>query len=193
MKLGGVIYLLSIADKRMKGTTLRNLEMFFQLCGDKALARVILGTTNWGEVNETLGAKREEQLDKTFWSTLTASGSKSMRFLRTQASAQAFLDAILNKLEFGADEEILSDNIVLRIQDELVELERRIPETAAGKKLRYSLEQLLEIQKNEANSENAVALSVSIEKQISELRISLPRKLYLMLFVSRLEILQIYY
>jgi tRNA G37 N-methylase TrmD len=108
MKLGGIIYLLSIADKRMKGTTLKNLEMFSQLCGDKALARVILGTTNWGEVNEAVGAKREQQLDKTFWSTMTASGSKSMRFLRTQASALVFLDAILNKLEFGADERILN-------------------------------------------------------------------------------------
>ena len=45
MKLGGVIYLQSIADKRMMGTTRRNLDMFSQLCGDKALARVVLGTT----------------------------------------------------------------------------------------------------------------------------------------------------
>jgi hypothetical protein len=191
MKLGGVIYLLSIADKRMKGTTLRNLEMFSQLCGDKALARVILGTTNWGEVNEDVGKKREQQLDKTFWSTMTASGSKSMRLERTHASARVFLDAILNQLEFGTDGEILSDNIVLRVQDELVELGRRIPETAAGQKLRYSLEQLREMQKDEANSEKAAALSASIKKQIAELRIPLSRKVVLF-FVSRLEILQIY-
>jgi hypothetical protein len=193
MKLGGVIYLLSIADKRMKGTTLRNLEMFSQLCGDKALARVVLGTTNWGEVSEDVGKKREQQLDKIFWSAMTASGSKSLRFERTHESAEIFLDAILNQLEFrAADGEILSDNIVLKIQDELVELERRILETAAGqkKKLRYSLEQLRQMQSDD-NSEKAAALSASIKKQIAELRIPLSRKVVLF-FVSRLEILQIY-
>jgi hypothetical protein len=192
MKLGGVIYLQSIADKRMKSMTLRDLETFFQLCGDKALARVILGTTNWEEVKDDVGEKREQQLDKTFWNTVNASGTKSLRFERTDISARVFLDAILTKLEFGTDEVILSDNIVLRIQDELVELERRIPETAAGKKLRYSLKQLLDMQKDETDREKAAALSASIEKQIAELRISLPRKLYLLLFVSRLENFQIY-
>jgi len=179
MKLGGVIYLLSIADKRMKGTTLRNLEMFSQLCGDKALARVVLGTTNWGEVKDDVGKKREQQLDKTFWSTMTGPGSKSMRFLRTSASARVFLDTILNQLEFGADDDITNDS-VLRIQDELVELERRIPETAAGKKLRYSLEQLREMQKDEAvDSEKAAALSASIDRQIAELQIPFSRKVAL--------------
>jgi hypothetical protein len=165
MKLGGVIYLQSIADKRMESATRRNLEMFSQLCGDKALARVILGTTNWGEINKDVGEKREQQLVKTFWRTMTSSGSKSLRFERTQVSARVFLDTVLNQLEFTDNGEILSDNIVLRIQDELVELERRIPETAAGQKLRYTLDQLREIQK-EANSKKTTALSSSIKKQI---------------------------
>jgi hypothetical protein len=164
--------------------------MFHQLCGDKALARVVLGTTNWGEVDETVGQKREEQLAKTFWNTMTASGSKSLRFDRTETSARAFLDAILDQLEFGENGEVLNDN-VLQIQNEIVDLERRIPETAAGKELRYTLKQLLEIQK-EGNSEMASSLSASLKKQIDELHISLPRKLYLKIFVSRLEILHIY-
>jgi hypothetical protein len=138
MKLGGVIYLLNTAEKRMKDTTLRNLKMFSQLCGDNALARIVLGTTNWGEIDKDVGEKREQKLDKTFWSTMTASGSKSLRFEQTHVSARAFLDAILNQLEFNENEGILKDNIVLRSQDELVELERRISETAASEKLRYS-------------------------------------------------------
>jgi hypothetical protein len=48
------------------------------------------------------------------------------------------------------------------------------------------------MQKDETDREKAAALSASIEKQIAELRISLPRKLYLLLFVSRLENFQIY-
>jgi len=178
MKLGGVIYLLSIADKRMKGTTRRNLDMFHQLCGNKALARVVLGTTNWGEVLKDVGEKREQQLAKTFWNTMTASGSISLRFDKSEKSARDFLDTILGQLEFGGNEEVLNDN-VLRIQDELVELERRIPETEAGKKLRYTLEQARQMQKDEADSEKAAALSASIEKQIVELSIPFSRKFFL--------------
>ena len=54
MKLGGVIYLLTIADKRMKDATHRNYDMFHQLSGNKAFARVVLGTINWGEAEEDL-------------------------------------------------------------------------------------------------------------------------------------------
>ena len=54
MKLGGVIYLLSIADIRMKVATRRNLHMFHQLCRNKAFAKVVLGTTDGGEVEEDL-------------------------------------------------------------------------------------------------------------------------------------------
>ena len=188
MTLGGVIYLLSIADKRMKGTTRRNLDMFHQLCGDKALARVVLGTTNWGEVQEDVAMMREQQLAKTFWEPMTSSGSKLLRFNKTQKSAVVFVDTILDRLKSSED-----DN-VLRIQNELVELERRIPETDAGKELRYTLKQLLEMQKEGVNPETAAPLLKSLKKQVAELRISLPRKLYLKFFVShgRLENLQVF-
>ena len=66
MTLGGVIYLLSIADRQMNGSTRRNLDMFYQLCGDKALARVVLGTTNWEKVEEDVGENREHLFAETF-------------------------------------------------------------------------------------------------------------------------------
>ena len=157
MTLGGVTYLQSIADKRMMGTTRRNLDMFSQLCGDKAPARVVLGTTNWGDVDKKVGEIREQQLAKTFWKSMISSGSKLLRFDKTERSARAFVEAILNQLEFGGKEEILNDNF-LRIQNELVELEQRIPETAAGKELRYTLEQLLELQKEGVNFEKVEPL-----------------------------------
>ena len=187
MTLGGVIYLLSIADKRMKGTTRRNLDMFHQLCGKKALARVVLGTTNWGEVEEDVAVKRERQLVKTFWKPMTSSGSKVLRFDTTGESAMVFVDAILDRLKFSEE-----DN-VLRIQNELVELERRIPETDAGKELRYTLQQLLEMQKEGVNSEMAAPLLANLKKQIAELSISPPRKFFLKYFVSRLGNLQVFF
>ena len=185
MTIGGVIYLLSIADKRVQVTTRRNIDMFHQICGDKALARVVLGTTNWGEVEEEVGKKREQNMDAAFWKTTTASRSKSLRFDETQESAMVFVDTILDRLK-SAEE----DN-VLQIQTELVELNRTIPETAAGKELRYVLEQLLENQKDLGEVSSA-AFKLSLERQIAELQISLPRKIYLNLFVSRLDLLHIY-
>ena len=177
MTLGGIIYLLSIADKRMNGSTFKNLDMFYQLCGDKALATVVLGTTNWGDVEEDVGVKREQQLATNFWKSMTSSGSKLLRFDKTEESAVAFVNAILDRLKSGEE-----DN-VLRIQNELVELNLTIPETAAGKKLRCTLVQQLEKLKEEANSEQVAALSAGIEKQIAELHISLPRKIYTKFFV----------
>ena len=188
MILGGVIYLLSIADKRMKGTTRRNLDMFYQLCGDKALERVVLGTTNWGELEgNEIGPKREQQLAKSFWNkSKTSSESKLLRFYKTEESAVVFVDAILDRLNSA-------ENNVLRIQNELVELERRIPETDAGKELRYTLQQLLEMQQEGVNPETAAPLLANLKKQIAELHISLPRKFFLKIFVSRLENLQFFF
>ena len=190
MTLGGVIYLLSIADKRMKGTTRRNLDMFYQLCGDKALERVVLGTTNWEEIDGEIGPRREEQLAKNFWNkSKTSSRSKLLRFDKTEGSAEAFVGAILDQLNAAE-----KDN-VLRIQKELVELERRIPETDAGKELRYTLQQLLEMQKEGINPETAAPLVANLKKQIAMLNISLPRKFFsfLKFFVSRLGNLLVFF
>ena len=112
MKLGGVIYLQSIANKRMKGTTRRNLDMFRQLCGDKAFERVVLGTTNWEKVDENVGRMREQQLAKNFWNTMITLGSKSLRFDQTKRTAQGFLDVI-----FSENEKILNDNILRNRHD----------------------------------------------------------------------------
>ena len=102
MKLGGVIYLLNIEDETSK--ICRNLSMLCQLCGDNALARVVLGTTHWGEVDENEGRVREQRLANTFW---RGSGSKSLRFDLTKRCSRAFLDVILGQLEVGRIEEIL--------------------------------------------------------------------------------------
>ena len=126
MTLGGVIYLLSIADKRMKGATRRNLDMFHHLCGNKAFARVVLGTTNWGEVEKDVGLNREKQLVETFSEPMTTSGSKFLRFDKTERSAQVFVDDILGQLKFGGNE-ILDDNAVRTLMNEL---DRKFRETA---------------------------------------------------------------
>ena len=168
----------------MRGATNKNLSVFQRLCGDKALTRVVLGTTNWGEVNIERGADRERQLATNFWKNMIDSGSKMLRFDNTKESARAILNTILDQFKFDENGEIKNE-IALRIQKELVEQGRSIPETEAGQKLLSTLKKRLELQKGKSNSENAAALSASIEKQIDDLHIPFMRRLFSKLFVSR--------
>jgi len=191
MKLGGVIYLQNIVDRRMEGATRRNLDMFRQLCGEKALAKVILVTTSWEEVTQDVGDRREKQLADKFWKEMIILGSKMRRFHKTKTSALAILDDILG--ETGSREpggsapgaaRTDSDD-ALQIQHELVDLQQYIPETSAGKELRYTLQQLLKMQKDMAGGgdpeEEAelAAKQEKVRKQINDLKIPLPRRILL--------------
>ena len=173
MKLGGVIYLQTITDKRMKGTTLRNLKMFRRLCGEDALSKVILGTTNWGEIDEAVGTRREKELRENFWEDMISRGSEIRRFHKTQSSAQGFLDSILLRNDHRA-----RNNTSLRIQQELVDLQRYIPETDAGTELRYTIQQVFDMQQGNINSAEEEALLLKLQTQLKELRIPFMRKFF---------------
>jgi hypothetical protein len=185
MKLGGIIYLHDISQTRMLGTTRNNFDMFRKLCGDKANGSVILGTTKWVEVPPQVGERRERELKSKYWNEVIAAGSRVERFEGTSDSAWKIVNTILNFVE---------ETDRLQIQRELVELSRYIPETEAGKTLRYTLEQLLEMQKKMAEElkaqnatggdsyvrtkleENRKQISNTL-KQVKDLQISLPRRM----------------
>jgi hypothetical protein len=184
MKLGGVVYLHDISQARMLGTTRKNFDMFGKLCGEGAAASIILGTTRWGEVQPDVGKRREDQLSSAYWKDMIAEGSRVQRFEGTHESAWEIIHCILKRLE---------NNEVLRIQSELVNLQQSIPETDAGKTLRYTLQQLLEMQKQMAEEleahaaeEDDAQVQAKLEehqnqirntlKQISDLKISNSRR-----------------
>ena len=75
----------------------RSFSTLCRLCGDNDLARVLLGTTHWGNIGETKGMMHEQRLAKTFWKYFEP-GLKSLRFNKTETSARAFLDSILAQL-----------------------------------------------------------------------------------------------
>ena len=152
--------------------------MFHQLCGDKALARVILGTTNWEEIDKEKGKDRERDLATNFWKTMIDSGSKLFRFYETKESALDILNVILGQLEFYSNGTMKND-IPLQIQNELVNRERRIQETAAGRELRSNLQQDLETKKTDKDA------AKNIREQVDELHVPLTRRLLLKFFVSR--------
>jgi hypothetical protein len=71
----------------MAGSLLKNLQMFENLCGQKAMSNVIVATTMWDGVNQETGAQREIELRKDFLTDMLQSGCKTERFDGTGASA----------------------------------------------------------------------------------------------------------
>jgi hypothetical protein len=159
MKLGGVVYLHDISQARMLGTTRKNFDMFRKLCGEDAAASIILGTTKWGEVQPDVGNRREDQLSSAYWKDMIAEGSRVQRFEDTHESAWAIVHSILKNLQIS---------VALRIQNELVNFQQIIPETDAGKTLRYTLQQLLEMQKQMAEELEAQVTNEDDDAELQE-------------------------
>jgi hypothetical protein len=141
MTLGGVIYLHDISEGRTLRTARTNFDMFRKLCGEEAEAAVIIATTKWSEVTPELGERREAKLCDEDWKEIIRLGLGVRRFEDSQQSAQSIVDVILDRVEHKN-----AVGEVLQIQRELVDLQRYIPETEAGNTLRYTLQQVLEMQ-----------------------------------------------
>ena len=193
MFLGGVLYLHDISVKKFTGTARKNLDLFSRLCGDAAIDKVLLVTTNWG-VTKDYEDQRETELKSTHWKFMMDNGAGTHQFRRNWTSAWDIIDVVLERVETQTRPDYRS----LLIQMELVDRHLIIPETEAGKELRFTLKQILEIQR-EAAHPDALAGDAAIEEaqekirklqeQIKDLKISLPRRLrrLLHLLVSSLQ------
>lgn len=132
-RLNGIIYLHSLSNVRMEGSALRNLKMFRQLCGKEPLKNVILATTFWSKVAKEDALRREEQLRATpeFWGDMLDRGS-TMKRLVDHNSALDIVGLLVQKPQ-----------ITLQIQQELVEDQKKLVDTAAGQAVS---EELLRLQ-----------------------------------------------
>ncbi|KAF9489918.1 hypothetical protein BDN71DRAFT_1525719 [Pleurotus eryngii] len=139
VKLAGILYFHRITDNRMAGTPLKNLHMFEKLCGKDALQNIILTTTMWDEVDEATGEQREKELERHYWKTMISQGSKTMRYQNTDKSAWNIIDSIV----VGHNE-----RYAVELQKELVDLEKELPETGAGKELFGKLQALVKRQQD---------------------------------------------
>ncbi|KXN84716.1 hypothetical protein AN958_12143 [Leucoagaricus sp. SymC.cos] len=144
VKLTGLIYLHRITDNRMAGSPYKNLRMFGNLCGDDATTRVILVSTMWERVDPAVGAKREGQLREEFWKNLIDKGSGVDRLQRSDPKeAWRIVNQLINR---GTERE------KVLLQEEIVDLERRLNETEAGKTLYTQLQKMLSDQKETLKS-----------------------------------------
>ncbi|PUU73510.1 P-loop containing nucleoside triphosphate hydrolase protein [Tuber borchii] len=132
--LSGIIYFHRIIDPRMESSSVKNLRMFRELCGERNFSNVILCTTMWDKVEEEEGRRREQELEseETFWGSLVSRGAQVVRHRGPDlvASARKIVETLIQK-----------DTIVLQVQEEL-DQNSSLSDTSAGKLLTSAIEDI---------------------------------------------------
>ena len=106
----------------MAGTPLKNLHIFDDLSKKHRFQNVVITTTMWDEVDEDLGATREEELKSKYWEPILGH-SMTRRFLRTRQSAFLVLEGFINNA---------NRNFSLRIQEEFSCMREHIGDNTVG-------------------------------------------------------------
>lgn len=176
MKIAGVIYLSDISLKRMYGTIRTNLVMFQQLCGPDFFKKVVLATSHWDEVTPAIGEQRQNELKQSFWKDMLDGGSVMV----AKKSAQD-VHGIINRIveqHLAATPTGKEAVTPLMLQKELVELDKLIPATKAGRELKSDLAQFLkemkEAEKEEDDpkrKEEMTKKRMALQRQIKELNL----------------------
>ena len=152
----------------MAGSPLRNLSLFEKLCGKGAYQNVILTTTMWDKIDETLGSIREEELRKTYWNAMVRVGSGMARFRNTRDSAWEIIDRFTHP------------RVPLKLQVEMVDKGLDLAETSAGLALFRWLSDLIAqyrkiISQFQARLKRAVdideAENIETEKSVAEFKL----------------------
>ena len=134
-KVAGLVYLHNIAHNRMGRTSLLGHDLFRSICGPVALGTVVMASTHWDTLlhNPAAGPIRENDL-KEFWTSTLSQGAVYRRIGATDSrrDIEDVIDFILRKYA-----------VATQIQEELVELGKRVAATEAAQKLRETLESWL--------------------------------------------------
>jgi hypothetical protein len=110
MKLGGVIFLHDISQNRCVtlDPTRMNFDVLRTLCGERAEAALIIGTTKWRDVPPEVGKRREEELTIAYRKQLIIGGSKIHRFEDSGESAWRMIYDILARFDTTNSESLAS-------------------------------------------------------------------------------------
>jgi len=161
--LSGIIYFHRIVDTRMEGSSMKNLRMFRELCGEKNFSNVILCTTMWDKVEEEEGRRREQELEskETFWGSLVSRGAQVMQHRGPDltASARKIAESLIQK-----------DTIVLQLQEEL-DKNGSLSDTSAGRLLTGAIEGI-----KEKHQEEMAALKAEMEANDNKKKAEFLRK-----------------
>ncbi|KAI0696922.1 P-loop containing nucleoside triphosphate hydrolase protein [Cytidiella melzeri] len=125
--LSGIVYMHRITDTRFGGLARTNFVMLQKLCGMKTLKNVIITTNRWDEVNKEVGQARETAMKRSdkFFKPALDQGAQIDRLVdQSQEAAQGILRRLL-----------WHDPAALRLQEELVDERKALPDTDAGNQL----------------------------------------------------------
>jgi len=162
--VAGILYLHRISDNRMAGTPLKNLQVFQELCGKNALKNIVLVTTMWDDVEESTGAAREDELTKEYWNDMIRLGSRTARYHNTVNSAWDILKVFLAEAR---------KRHATLLQQELVDMHKRLGQSHAGRKLYGELGELVRRQETilaqlRDASETSSGLNAATLQQLKE-------------------------
>ena len=169
MKLAGVIYLYDISAKRLTGSARLNLKMFEKLCGSRAYDRIVIGTTKWNTKGEDQAAQyRLDELKKEYWAPLLNSGAVERKVENERESCLAVVNGLLAVKTNQQRAEAVSRT--LRIQQELVDQEKLVPRTEAGKTLNFSMKDMLKAKKEEYTEARSPEQREKVQDEINWLK-----------------------
>lgn len=136
--LSGIIYLHPITSNRMRGSALKNLDVFANLVGPASFQNILLVTTMWDLLPDpSVGESREEELCEHYWKGLIEKGSITARSSGDRRSALAIMKRIAFDQRMGS-----TSSAPLAIQKEIVDEHRALDETSAGEVLVRRLDRL---------------------------------------------------
>lgn len=196
VRIHGIIVLHPIADNRMGGSSVRNIEMMKKLCGFDSYENVAVATTMWppfgtgagSSVERRILEKRETELlvDQRFMGELVANGAGMFRHNESgnndaaeqMRSTRRIVSSLIAKLDTTS-----SPIKPLLLQRELIDEGKTLGETAAGiaiagdlYKARREHKRQLQNLETELKSQLAKA-NASHTAQLQELKTDIQRKL----------------
>jgi hypothetical protein len=138
LKISGILYLHDITLGRIRGSGLRNLEMFPKFVGQGKLEFCTLVTTHWGTLKDSAIEIRNEDLlrnDEKYWKPLL----KGYHNADTQANMMRFGNTSQSAWEIIAPH--LQSRFVPAITEEMVVEDLPLDQTGAGQIVRKHIDQ----------------------------------------------------
>ncbi|KAF4614587.1 hypothetical protein D9613_003446 [Agrocybe pediades] len=135
--LGGVIFLHDISSKKVSLAERRAFHLLNHMCGNAALGKVIFGTTNWTRISRKTGEDKEQELKDAHWDPMLQMGARYKRFEDSYESALSFIKMVIR------EDSNSWQRVNLKVQTEIVDEWKILPETQTGQGMRWPLQEVL--------------------------------------------------
>lgn len=133
IQLSGLVYLHRITDTRLQGSASQGLAIFKKMCGEENYHGIVIATTRWDEIapeQMASASKRQQDLRERAWGDIFKGGGYIVALSAARIDAMNIIRHIVCK----------NYRLTLAFQRQIVDEERPIYETDAGKVIFDTLE-----------------------------------------------------